>query len=328
MRPAVFAMEPMKAEHERLARILPSTLDVAAARETLFEATMDLGRAVDGLTKLQCQRADVVADSLSLLYYPFWLKRSGPAAEAWDGVTGNPEPVSTPEAMPERVETAVFDDVKVVEARCKSCLEPLPPGNRAVVFPCHSCGTFWVAEREDLTPFHASYAQPLLPAPDGRLIWLPFWRVEAEVEYRGRTARAAADVRTVLGVLGSRSEGPTSPPDSPLAYYAPAYGAMRAPKLDSTARDMTRLQPLLEPGRFARGQALNCFFGPEDAERLAYVVVLQVMPGSTPGLVSSLRVRPVRVDLWYVPFADEGREVRNLLTGLRYDRDSLRGVGH
>ncbi|PIE19878.1 MAG: hypothetical protein CSA65_00700 [Proteobacteria bacterium] len=72
----------------------------------------------------------------------------------------------------------------------------------------------------------------------------------------------------------------------------------------------------------------SCYFGPEDALKLAYVVWLQVIPGTVPKRLASLRVETSVVELWYVPFADRGREVTNLLTGMRYDRTVFRGVGH
>jgi hypothetical protein len=103
---------------------------------------------------------------------------------------------------------------------------------------------------------------------------------------------------------------------------------MRAPRLDFAARDMTRLQPLVEPGGYATGETFHCFFGPDDAERLGYVVMLQIIPGSIVKRAASLRVRAGQVSLWYVPFADQGRELQNLLTGALYDRDAFRGVGH
>ena len=41
-----------------------------------------------------------------------------------------------------------------------------------------------------------------------------------------------------------------------------------------------------------------------------------------------MRMTTGQEQLWYVPFQARGRELVNLVTGLRYDRSSFRGVRH
>lgn len=330
LRVAVHPKEPFEAGDEGHGLVVPATLEVEAAREALMTGALSLGYAEDGMTTLDCQRADLVADSLSLLYYPFWVSRDEAGALlVWDAVSGEPEPLGKPGPRPEIAGgTALFDELKVVEARCGSCGEPLAAGSRAAVYPCLACQTFWVAEREGLRPFEARFARPQLSADGAPLLWLPFWRVETGVEHCGQLATMAGDVRSVLGVLGPPGTAPSAPPDSPLCYFVPAYGAHRAPRLDFAARDMTRLQPVFEAGRYEAGETFGCYLGPDDAERLGYVVLLQVIQGNVSRRAASLRIRPRKVTLWYAPFADAGRELKSLLTGLCYDRSAFRGVGH
>lgn len=329
MRASVHPLEPFEAEHEQLGRLLPTTLPVAEAKERLFAAAMTIGYASDGLTKLDCQRAELVSDEMSLLYYPFWIARGadGAVSAAWDAVSGQPEPLSSGGRPATDTTTSAFDELKVVELRCGSCREPLTMASHGVVFPCHRCDTFWVAERDGLAPFAAAYAKPQVAQENHPVLWLPFWRVKAELSYCERPATQAKDVRLVLGVTVV-AQAPTAAPDAPLCYFIPAYGALRAPRLDYAARDLTRLQPLLERGSYQSGEAFACFFGPDDAERLAYVTWLQLLPGGVPRRLASLRIKTGEVSLWYVPFADRGRELTNLLTGMRYDRTAFRGVGH
>jgi hypothetical protein len=222
---------------------------------------------------------------------------------------------------------SLFDEMTLIELECPECTEPLPRGNHSQIIPCTACGQFWRVGREGLTPFPARYARPQ-GTPQGPILWLPFWRIEAAVRYGGREARQVKDLRNQLGVMRPRAELPTAPPDAPLCYYVPAFGAARAPRLDYAARDMTRLQPVLEAGEQGEGELFTCFYSPEDALRLAYVTWIPILPGVVIPRLRSLRVETGTPALWYVPFDDRGRELSNLLTGFRYDRSTFRGVRH
>jgi predicted RNA-binding Zn-ribbon protein involved in translation (DUF1610 family) len=326
LRAAVFPVEAFSAEHEALGTIAPVILDVDSARERLLARALSWGSSIDGL-KLECQRIDLIGSSLALLYYPFWFAGAGDAIQAWDAVNGEPEPLvssSTPEtASPQG---AVFDDLRVIELKCGECGSPLPEGNRAVIFPCQKCGHFWVCEKEGLTPFRALYARPQIQQQ--RMFWLPFWQTEVTIRWRGQRASTISDLRRVLHVMQPRVDGPQPPDDAQLVYYAPAFGALRMPRLDFASRDLTRLQPQLQPGPVGEGELYHCFFGPEDAQALAHVVWLQLLTGAAARIVRTLRVETGATTLWYLPFGDQGREVVNLVSGVRYDRSAFLGVKH
>ncbi|MCK5800100.1 MAG: hypothetical protein KAI47_23075, partial [Deltaproteobacteria bacterium] len=332
LRAAIHPLEPFTAEHERLGVVLPTYLDVDDARARTYALALTIGVASDGLTKLDCQRSDLIAETLSLLYYPFWIDTSSPGTppRVWDAVNGNPEHTATPQPIAKLAPlTPVFDELSLVEARCQRCKEPLPLTGHGIVYPCHACDTFWVAEKTGLEPFSASYAKPqVAPTADAPLLWLPFWRVEAIVSYAGQRASEVLHAHTLLNISRPPGGLPGAPANDPLSYFVPAYGSMRAPRLDFAARDLNRLQPLLERGHYESGKFFSCFLGPEDALKLAYVVWLQIIPGALPKRLASLRVETGAVELWYVPFADQKRELTNLLTGMRYDRRVFRGVGH
>lgn len=323
LRAVVFPLEPFRLEHERLGRVVPPTHDIAAARAELWERAIDPRHATAELS-VECQRADLLAETLSLLYYPFWVAPGARELRLWDAVTGAAEPLATVARDTAQVaaNSTVFDEVKVIELRCERCGGELLTGQRAVVLPCRQCHTSWVAGREGLQPFAAHFARPQLPPPSAGapLRWLPFWQVAVRVQYCGRLARRAGDLRAVLEVRappGTRAR--LAPPDTPLTYFAPAYGSLRACRLDVAARDMTRLQPALEPGPFSAGQLMGSFFGPEDAHALGYAVWIGLLPGAVTHRLRSLRLVFEHTQLWYVPFAEQGRELVNLLTGGRYD---------
>lgn len=329
-RAAVFPMEPFAERHERLGRVVPPTLAIDTVRESLYERAMTLGTLPDDMSRLDCQRQDLISEELALYYYPFWLREDGAGeGRLWDGVTGEPEPTKRyGQPAPSSGPVRVFDELSLIELRCRECDAPLSGGNRSVIIPCMSCGRFWMVRRQGLQPFSASRAAVLLPE-EADLAWLPFWRVPVRVRFQGREATQVKDLITQLGVMRPPNQSEPEPPEAPLVYYVPAYGSLRAPRIDHAARDMTRAQPHLEPIPTAEaGEVFHCFFDPDDARALAYVSWIQILPSSMGHQLRSLRLEAGEPALWYIPFEQRGRELTNLITGLRYDRSSFRGVRH
>lgn len=329
-RAAVFPMEPFAAHHEQLGRVVPPSIGVEAVREELYLRAFNLRSATESMTKLDCQRQDLLSEELALFYYPFWVREvPGQNPLVWDGVNGELETTALvkQKAYPSAA-ASVFDDLRIVELKCRACGEALIMGNHSVVIPCSSCGQFWLVARDGLQPFEANYAK--VPGAKGleKILWLPFWRVPVTVSFRGKAASTVADLVRALGVMRSGVSCESEPPDSPLHYFAPAYGALRAPRVDHAARDMTRGQPRLEAGEVGRGEICHCFFGPTDALGLSYVTWIQVLPSAIASQLRSLRLGVFEPSLWYLPFEERPQELVNVLTGNRYDRSTFRGVRH
>lgn len=334
-RAVVFPMEPFAAHHEQLGRVVPPTIGAETVRDELYNRAFRLRSPTEGMTQLDCQRQDLVSEELALFYYPFWVREvPGSTPQVWDGVTGESEATAMiGHESPRPSGTSVFDDLRIVELKCRACGESLIMGNHSVVLPCSSCGQFWLVTRDGLQPFQAHYAKVVGcedgGAPGGgKALWLPFWRVPVTVRFRGKAASKVLDLVNALGVMRSGVSCEPAPPDSPLHYFAPAYGALRAPRVDHAARDMTRGQPRLEAGDVGRGEICHCFFGPDDAHALSYVTWMQVLPSSIGSQLRSLRLRTSEPSLWYIPFEDRGHELANILTGNRYEPSSFRGVRH
>ena len=73
----------------------------------------------------------------------------------------------------------------VVLLRCGECLHELSGLSDDAVFLCGNCGTAWLAEDDGLSRIAVS----LWGVPDARSVFLPFWRVEADVTVHQRTTR-------------------------------------------------------------------------------------------------------------------------------------------
>ena len=330
LRAAVFPLEPFVEEHESLGRVHPPLMPMKEARSQLRERAIRLGDPTDGMTQLDVQRLDLVCQEMALYYYPFWIRQGGDSPELWDGVSGDREPLGTAVTAPPGQGDAegAFDQLKVLELKCEACGAVLQPGNHSMVIPCEACGAFWEVTRDGLAPMEAYFARPPGGVIPEQTIWLPFWRVPVKVRYGGKLAHRVVDLRNVMGVMRPPFDHPRASPDSQLCFYVAAYGALHAPRVDHAARDMTRAQPLLKHGTLGRGEQYHCFFSADDARRLGYATLLQVITGTVPHRIRSMRMTTGRERLWYVPFQAKGRELVNLVTGLRYDRSSFRGVRH
>jgi hypothetical protein len=324
VRGSVFPIEPFSADAETIGEIVPPALAAPQARSHLEGRALELAHG--GLTHLDLQRADLVAESLSLFYYPYWVLE-GAERKVWDAVSGQPERLSKAAPPPASAGTSAFDELRILELSCEKCGQALLAGNNARVLPCPGCGLHWEVAGDGLQYIPAKTARALKSSVGPKRLWLPFWRVEVQLGFDGRQASRARDLREVLALHSPPGSLPTADPDSPLGYYVPAFGALRAPRMDVAARDMTRLQPLLDEEPRGAGEVFNCFLSADDARRLGYATLLQFLPPVARRL-RSLRVSTGDVSLWYVPFADEGRELENLVTGHRYDRAIFRGVRH
>lgn len=322
LRTSVHPMEPFTPEHESLGHVLPIALDVSVARERLFDAVLNLDVAPEGTARLECQRFDLILEALAVVYYPFWILNTEPKPLAWDGVNGDEEPVFPTQLGDARGSQPVFDQLQLVELTCGNCRAPLPAGSHSVVFPCTNCWACWVAGKQGLDAFNASFARPRYQGEP--TLWLPFWQVSAEVSLSGQTAANVAEMVEQLAIRRTVDQGSEGPLDAPLCYFAPAYGSLRGPRLDVAALDLTTLQPTLERSDSGSGKVISCFNGPEDARRMAYTTWINLIPSVR--RLKTLRVQATTVRLWYVPFEERGLDLQNLLTGATYNRQVLRGV--
>lgn len=321
-RGAVFPLEPFVPEHEQLGQLVRETLSIPEASDQAFTRAIATTRPVGEAGRVVCRRLELAAERLSLIYYPFWLD----GERAWDAVSGAPESLGDVATPPLGTASDLFDSLRVLELACPACGEALVGGNRSLVLPCSGCERFFRVTDEGLQPFQARFARPLTGgAPD---CWLPFWRVEAGITFKARRLQRADEVHSALGV--PRVDGMPAPrPDAPPCYFAPAFGALRAPRIEHAARDMTRLQIDLQPTtRPGTGELFHCFFSDDDARGLAYGTWLAVLPTLTAPEVRTLRVQPGPAELWFVPFERRGRELVNQVFGGAYDVATFSGVRH
>ena len=327
-RTSIFPLEPFANEHESIGEFVPIAQAHISAKERLLDRAMGLSVPTGvELTQIECRRFDVLAGSLSLYYYPFWIQRKPDESyEIYDAVSGLPEKLGLPEKNPVHQEPTIFDQLQVIELKCNNCHEPLPSGNHSVVLPCKNCGAFWQVTSKGLESFKAYYTAPQIPYKN--LAWLPFWQIEVALSYASKVASKVKDLVEVLGVLRPPGNTPMADPNDPLTFYVPAYGSMRVPRLDHAARDLTRVQPLLKQAPTGQGELFNCFYTAEDAAKLSYASWIQILPGTVLYRLRSLRTQTNNATLWYLPFDRKSRELISLVTGISYEKSSFRGVCH
>ncbi len=137
LRASLNPLEPFSQHHESLGEIPPLRLDHVQAKEQLLDLAIKYTASVERLTQIDLQRIDMVADELSLIYYPFWIEKTQNQTKAvWDGVSGEPEPLQPPHEGSMPSVPVLFDHLKVIQLTCGRCSQELAPGNHATVLPC------------------------------------------------------------------------------------------------------------------------------------------------------------------------------------------------
>ncbi|MCB9556985.1 MAG: hypothetical protein H6707_12835 [Deltaproteobacteria bacterium] len=319
--------EPYDASvHHSSAEVVAPARSIAEAKDDLTQQALNLGHSANNLARIDCQRADVVSATLMQLLYPFWICGD----QIYDAVNGHREQTVELSAPPPSLASQLFDDLRIIELRCPGCQQALAVESRPAVLICDSCGRAWQVGEEGLEPITVRYAKPQL-ASEAATIQLPFWRVQCSVSFSGQTADKSIDLYQRLGALRPPH---TEVSDGPLHYYTPAFGALRAPRLDPAARALTLRQivphPLAGlPQHSTQRQRFQCFFGASDAARMGYAIWLSILPTAAWRRARTLRVQTSAPQLWYLPFCGDGnRELRCLLTGQQFDRQVFRGLAH
>jgi hypothetical protein len=115
-----------------------------------------------------------IGDTVSMLYAPFYVKR-----EIYDAVLN--KPVSAP--LPDEFDMAVFGGgrpnwtMEFLATLCPACGWDLEGERDSLVLNCKNCCSAWRPRNKKLERLTVAH----LPGDGQNLIYLPFWRIKAEV---------------------------------------------------------------------------------------------------------------------------------------------------
>jgi hypothetical protein len=134
---------------------------------------------------------ELVGERLSLIYFPWWLVRSGERIVLIDGVSGGVVTDNLPLSVYAPLNsggTVATETVSFRPLLCPNCGWDFPVRGDDAIFFCSSCERSWILEGKELRPLEHEVALFPEPKAKGQRRYLPFWLTDAD----GRLCMIAA----------------------------------------------------------------------------------------------------------------------------------------
>jgi LSD1 subclass zinc finger protein len=267
------------------AQVLRVELVKAGTLEQLGKAVgigIDVPAAIArGLTDGTADRLiyrQVLARTLSVIYFPYWVIEHEDRGESWltlvDGVTERVAQAGAPRSLRQALGARASGDLPTAGFRplvCPNCGWDLPVSADDVVFVCASCEKAWQLQGTEMTDVPHEIAAV---SGAGDAVYLPFWQLEGGARsccvpaFRYRRLKALADLAARLAATPLRFDRWTGP----------------------------------------RPRLRGCFYDFDDACLLAQFVAV--------GAGSPTVERPGGGKLVWLPFKREGRSLIDPFTGM------------
>jgi len=185
-----------------------------------------------------------VGESLSLIYFPYWITRSDGAAGVTfvDAVSGSvtdadvPEELFAPLTKPQEGKPGT---VGFRALTCPNCGWDLPVRPHDVVFFCSSCRQFWQLDKRELRGVRAVVAEIPPIRRDEAVTYVPFW--------------------IVSGSSGAETRN----------FFVPAFRYRNLTALHQMATSLTTAQPTYLEGEPRKAEMVGCYYDEGDARKLA-----------------------------------------------------------
>ena len=218
-------------------------------------------------------------------------------------------------------------ELRFLPFRCPNCGWTFPFRPFSVLHFCETCRRLWGEKSGEWTEF--PYQTTLSPQPDSarKILWVPFWRCRAIMSSGGERLETMADLYRLAPpprVFKREKEG-----SRPIFFFIPAI-KFRNPQLISTlASRLTFLQPEFSTGPFPDGSRPATVGGSlagADAQEMGEVILGSMIPQANrkarPWL-KGCQVQLQEPELLYLPFAQMDLFLKELSTGLSFQRNAL-----
>lgn len=254
-----------------------------------------------------------VGESLSILYSPFYVD-----TRIHDAVLNRPISSELPDDFDIKAMPGGPSDwrVQFIPAQCPDCGWDLEGQKDSLALNCSNCNTMWQSGKGKFMKLRFGH----IPEDPGNVLYLPFWRIKAEIS--GITLNSYADLVTVANlpkVVQEEWKG------QGFCFWSPAF-KIRPEDFLTFSRNLTLSQP--------QGEVLNTL-----PEAPSYPVTLSIMEAAESlrlnlaGFVKPQRtmlpeiphteITPKSFVLVYIPFREEGNELTQPAFRLRLDTHLL-----
>lgn len=256
---------------------------------------------------------DYIGETHSLIYAPFYIER-----KVMDGVLN--KPASTLSA--DQIENGLLQTdtphwpITFLATLCPQCGWDLAGSRDSLALSCTNCQTVWRAKSGKLEKLPAAH----IPQADEQLVYLPFWRIQADIS--PITLKNYADLIKVANLPKMVQPGWDR---QPFYFWNPAF-KVRPQSYLTIANNITLNQPggSLTPGQ-PKGElhAVNLPLT-EAVESLKLLVANFMKPiERRSDLVPQIRIKARRFLLVYIPFKDAHHELIQTELNLAVNKNML-----
>jgi predicted RNA-binding Zn-ribbon protein involved in translation (DUF1610 family) len=239
-----------------------------------------------------------IGENISMIYSPFYVED-----KVFDAVLNQPVSALLPDDFDAEGLAGGRPGWKTrfIPAMCPSCGWDLDGNREALVLKCSNCDSAWRPTRNKFKPLKFGH----IPANGDNLMYLPFWRIKAEIS--GMSLQSYADLVKAANLPKAVQEN-----FSEMEFYFWALAFKVRPEVFMRlARNMTLSQPQQKlVGKFPDARAYPVTLPIEEAlESLTINLTSFVKPQKEflPRL-RDINISPQRFLLVYVPFKEKHHE--------------------
>jgi predicted RNA-binding Zn-ribbon protein involved in translation (DUF1610 family) len=240
-----------------------------------------------------------IGEAYSMLYAPFYLE-----SRLMDAMLNEPTVSGTAEQIEPLLNQTLAPDwpITFIPTLCPLCGWDLEGERDTLGLTCPNCTAVWMAKGQQLERLPVEH-QPALRTD---MVFLPFWRIEADIE--GLTLKSYADLVRVANlprVVQPGWEG------LPFYFWTPAFKA-QPQRFLSIAAHVTTSQPRIESVAGLPQGAVQGINMPlqEALESIGLILAFSVKPRPRmEAIITNLRVTLRRSFLVYLPFEEGPHEV-------------------
>jgi hypothetical protein len=253
-----------------------------------------------------------VGDSMSQIYSPFYV-----TDKVFDAVLNRPVSPDPPEDFDvSKMEGGKPDwRIEFIPTLCPSCGWDLQGEKNALALSCNNCSSLWMNRGTGFTKLEYG----LFPAETPDSIYLPFYRIRAEVS--GITLASYADLVKTANMAKVVQAGWE---EKPFRFWTPAF-KIRPDDFLFFSRNMTLSQPPKEyVAELPQGEVLPVTMPLQDAvESLKINLASFIKPPKMLQVLDTVEIKAKSVVLVYIPFQKSGKELFQPAFNLRTNKTLL-----
>jgi len=240
-----------------------------------------------------------IGESLSIIYSPFYIRD-----RVYDAILNKPvSPVLSEDGLADSIPGGQPDwGIRFLPTLCPSCGWDLEGRRDSLILICRNCDSVWQPERNKFRSIHFRH----LTAKDGNAVFLPFWRIKAEIS--GIRLKSYADMVRIGNLPRVIQDGWEN---VEFCFWALAF-KVRPEVFVRLNRNITLTQPqapLIEGVPDGRIYPVNLPVN-EAAESLKIILAsFMKPPGTLLPRLPRIEIRPKSFLLVFIPFQDKHHEL-------------------